>query len=335
MDSPRAHRPTQTSGPGTLHPLLAASFDQPSLFSGLWQNLRDTFFPDRLPPLELTSTPVPIHDRLALRTNPWAIGTAALANAALLAFLILFGLTATIRSHPPSAFSDPVNLKDFTLFAPPVNHPDPRPARGGGGGGSNSLTDPDAGRNPKQELAPIVSPQVAVLPKPTLPVDSSIAIPLQIKLPDNPTLPNIGVHVSPIVHLDSGGPGGPNGIGTGFHGGDGPGDGPGYGPGGNGGLGDHVYTAGTGGVTNPVPVFSPEAEFSDEARRNKYQGICMISIVVDSQGLPRNPRVVRSLGMGLDEKALEAVARYRFRPALKNGRPVAARILVEVNFRLY
>jgi len=56
---------------------------------------------------------------------------------------------------------------------------------------------------------------------------------------------------------------------------------------------------------------------------------------VDARGYPRNPRVIRSLGMGLDEKALEAVQRYRFRPAMKDGRPVSAMINVEVNFRLY
>jgi len=61
----------------------------------------------------------------------------------------------------------------------------------------------------------------------------------------------------------------------------------------------------------------------------------VISIIVDAQGYPRNPRLVRSLGMGLDEKALEAVQRYRFKPAIKGGKPVASMISVEVNFRLY
>jgi TonB family protein len=80
---------------------------------------------------------------------------------------------------------------------------------------------------------------------------------------------------------------------------------------------------------------SPEAEFSDEARRNKYQGICLIAMIVDARGYPQNPRVIRSLGMGLDEKALEAVQRYRFRPAMKDGKPVAAMISVQVDFRLF
>ena len=61
----------------------------------------------------------------------------------------------------------------------------------------------------------------------------------------------------------------------------------------------------------------------------------MISIIVDAHGYPQSPRVVRSLGMGLDDKALEAVRRYRFKPATKDGRPVAAMITVEVDFLLY
>jgi TonB family protein len=82
-------------------------------------------------------------------------------------------------------------------------------------------------------------------------------------------------------------------------------------------------------------MVSPEAEFSEEARRQKYQGICVVSIIVDAHGVPQSARVTRSLGMGLDEKALEAVRSYRFRPAVKDGKPVASYVSVEVNFRLY
>ena len=91
-----------------------------------------------------------------------------------------------------------------------------------------------------------------------------------------------------------------------------------------------------GAVSQPIPLNSVEAEFSDEARRAKYQGICLISLIVDAQGNPQNPRVIRTLGMGLDEKALEAVRKYKFKPAMKDGKtPVPVMITVEVNFRLY
>ena len=96
-----------------------------------------------------------------------------------------------------------------------------------------------------------------------------------------------------------------------------------------------MYRVG-GGISAPVPLNSVEAEFSDEARRAKYQGVCLIQMIVDAQGNPQKSAGVRPLGMGLDEKALEAVRKYRFKPALKDGRtPVPVMITVEVNFRLY
>jgi TonB family protein len=264
------------------------------------------------------------------KTNPWAIGTATLANGAILAMLLLVGLGRTIGHLPTPMPGDKIHLSDFTLFAPSSAR-----SAGGGGGGSNQLTNPIEGRTPRQESMPIVSPQVPLLQNTRLPVDPAIAVPVEIKLPENASLPNVGVHRSPNVSLLSNGPGGPAGLGTGSEGGDGPGKGNGYGPGFERGFGDSVYRPGVGGVSNPVPIVTPEAEFSDEARRNKYQGICVVFVIVDAHGYPRNPRVVQSLGMGLDEKALEAVQKYRFKPAMKDGKPVASMINVAVNFRLF
>ena len=91
-----------------------------------------------------------------------------------------------------------------------------------------------------------------------------------------------------------------------------------------------------GGVSAPVSLHSVEAEFSDEARRAKYQGVCLISLIVDAQGNPQNIRVARALGMGLDEKAIEAIRQYKFKPAMKDGKtPVPVMITIEVDFRLY
>jgi TonB family protein len=137
------------------------------------------------------------------------------------------------------------------------------------------------------------------------------------------------------VTVASGGQGSGSGIGTGAGGGLGSGNGNGYGPGTGGGAGGGLYRVG-GNVSQPVPLNQVEAEFSDEARRAKYQGVCLISVIVDTQGNPQNPRVIRALGMGLDEKALEAVRKYKFKPAMKDGKtPVPVMITVEVNFRLY
>jgi TonB family protein len=108
----------------------------------------------------------------------------------------------------------------------------------------------------------------------------------------------------------------------------------GNGPGSSGNAGGGVYQVG-GRISAPVAVSLPEAEFSNEARRAKYEGVCIVALIVDAQGNPQNIHVVRSLGMGLDEKAMEAVRKYKFKPAMKDGAtPVPVMITVEVSFRL-
>jgi TonB family protein len=89
------------------------------------------------------------------------------------------------------------------------------------------------------------------------------------------------------------------------------------------------------GMTAPQAIYSPEPSFSDEARKAKVQGIVLLMIVVGKDGRPYDVHVRQSLGMGLDEKAIEAVKNWRFRPATLNGQPVATQIAVEVNFHLY
>lgn len=337
MEEVRAHLPERLSagetrgGGDSIIDFRGKIFEERPIWAGLYEGIRDVLFPPALPPLELTSAPIPTPDRMAVKTNPWAVGTATLANGGFLAMLFLMGLSSTVNHYPKSSSGSNIHLNDFSIFAPPMA----RSAHGGGGGGANELTDPTTGRLPRRDNMPILPPQVPVIESPRLAVDPAIAVPLEIKLPDNPSLPNLGVLNSPKAISASNGSGTKTGIGTGSGGGVGPGKGTGTGPGFDHGVGDSIYIAGHGGVSNPIAVVSPDAEFSDEARRNKYQGVCIISVIVDAHGYPLNPRVIRSLGMGLDEKALESVQKYRFKPAMKDGRAVAARINVEVNFRFY
>jgi len=108
--------------------------------------------------------------------------------------------------------------------------------------------------------------------------------------------------------------------------------GAGYGPGVGPGSG---YCIG-GGVTAPRPIYAPEPEYSEEARKAKYQGTVVLWMVVGPDGrCPRDIRVARSLGMDLDEKALQAIRTWRFEPGRKGGEPVAVQVDVEVSFRLY
>jgi TonB family protein len=91
---------------------------------------------------------------------------------------------------------------------------------------------------------------------------------------------------------------------------------------------------GAPGFVYPVPVHRVEPEYSDEARKARFQGIVVLRVEIDASGRTRRAEVVRPLGLGLDEQALAAAARWRFRPALSGGRPVACTITIEFNFRL-
>jgi TonB family protein len=95
-----------------------------------------------------------------------------------------------------------------------------------------------------------------------------------------------------------------------------------------------IYHVGAG-VSAPKLIFAPDPEYSEEAKREKYQGACVIATVVDAEGNPQRIRVVRHLGKGLDQKAVEAVEQYKFEPAMLHGKPVAVQVNIEVNFRLY
>jgi len=90
-------------------------------------------------------------------------------------------------------------------------------------------------------------------------------------------------------------------------------------------------------VRLPIPIYKPEPEYSEEARKARYQGAVRLFIEIDATGhvMPASTRVIRSLGLGLDETAAECVSRWRFKPATKGGNPIAVQAEVTVNFRLW
>jgi periplasmic protein TonB len=311
---------------------LGKAFEDKPIWTGLYESVRDVFFPPKLPPLQLTSTPIPVPDRMKVKANPWAIGISTAVNGGLLIALLVFGVAKVVTAiEKKNETATNIDVGTFKMMGPKSA----QSAGGGGGGGDHSMIDPIKGRLPKKAPDPIVQPQVQTVDKPKLAIEPAINVQQDLKLPDNPNLPNLGVTKSANVQLASNGEGSNGGIGTGLGGGIGTGTGNGYGPGTGGNAGGGLYKVG-GGISAPVALNNVEAEFSDEARRAKYQGVCLISLIVDAQGNPQNPRVIRTLGMGLDEKALEAVRKYKFKPAMKkDGTPVPVMITVEVNFRLY
>ncbi|HMC58714.1 MAG TPA: energy transducer TonB, partial [Candidatus Solibacter sp.] len=224
-----------------------------------------------------------------------------------------------------------------TILLDPSDIPPLPPSKtqvgGGGGGGDRDVLQATKGKLPKLAMTQITPPMVVVRNEhPKLAVEPTVVIPPQVLLASN-NMPNLG---DPMAHatLPSNGTGAGGGIGSGSGGGVGSGKGPGVGPGEGGGIGGGIFHVG-GGVSPPRAIYSPDPEFSDEARKAKYQGTCTLYVVVGADGRPTNIRVASGLGMGLDEKAIEKLKTWKFEPATKDGHAVAVEIAVEVAFRLY
>jgi TonB family protein len=205
-----------------------------------------------------------------------------------------------------------------------------RESHGGGSGGENDKTLPSAGKAPRAAREQLTPPIVLRNSQPRLVAEATVIAPPDLNFPRSHQIGN------PLSDLTapSNGPGVGGGRGGKKGGGVGDGDGPGRGDGTGGGCCDGIYEIGTG-VSMPRVIYAPEPEFSEEARRTKYQGDVVLLATIGADGRPHNLTIVRSLGMGLDEKALETVRTWRFDPAKKDGHPVAVQMNIIVNFHLY
>jgi len=190
-----------------------------------------------------------------------------------------------------------------------------------GGGGAQQDRPATAGRvqvvlTPRPLLPPVTRPLDDI---PKLMVDTGISIDVPM-----PAMQAMGDPLSLVKGPPSGGRGPGKGLG------DGPGDG--VGPGQNAGLGSHAER--WRGVTAPVVIYQVEPEYPDDARKARFQGSVMVAVEVDEKGLVSSVRIMKPAGLGLDEKALEAVKKWRFRPATRDGRPVSVPASIEVSFHL-
>jgi protein TonB len=311
-----------------LQRLLTPSVEEP-WYRSLFQNVKEAISPPKLPPLEVTSKPIAVKDIWGLYGKDKRSNMMSLAiHSAVVLLLFTVASSHAVQQKAKEAFS--------TLIAPDIA-PYVGPAKkeqsgGGGGGGDRSPLPASKGKLPKPSLKQFTPPMAVVNnPNPKLMIDPTIIAPPDTQLP-NVNMPNFG---DPLAKIGppSNGPGSGGGIGSGSGGGVGPGKGGGYGPGEGGGIGGGVFKVG-GGVSAPQVLYKVDPEYSEEARKAKYSGTVVIQLVVDSSGKAQNIRVIRSLGLGLDEKAIEAVNKWKFRPGLRNGQPVAVMATIEVNFRL-
>jgi protein TonB len=311
---------------GHLDRLLAPASVEIPWYVSLYGSLRDLARPERLPPLQITSRPVAVKEIWGMyvrdsRSRYMSVGI----HAAVFAVLMFGFASPTVQKaiHQNFTMLDP-NLKPFI--------PDVKPKQnsGGGGGGAREALPVSKGQAPKPSLKQFTPPMI-VQETPKLAMTPTIIAPPDTVLPQN-NLPNWGDPLAKLVN-GSNGTGSGGGMGSGAGGGLGSGKGLGFGPGEGGGLGGGVFRVG-GGVSQPAVIFKVDPEYSEEARKAKYSGTVMLAVIVDAEGHARDIHVVKSLGMGLDQKAIEAVEKWKFKPGMKSGQPVNVRATIEVNFRL-
>jgi len=322
--------------PPELNLLPKENFNK-SLWQSLKDNIRETYFPEKLPPLQLTSRPVKVRDIWGTYDNSRKAGWASLVlHGAAVAGLVAMSIMGARVVQQQVQKQDHVAIiaPDLSEYMP-LSQKKNDVIGGGGGGGDRDKLEAPKGKLPKFKMEQITPPAMVVRNEnPKLEVEPSVVVPPQVQMAAAPAI-NFG---DPKAVIPSGpasnGTGSGGGIGSGSGGGVGSGTGPGVGPGRGGGIGGGVFRVG-GGVSAPRALDTPDPEYSEEARKAKYQGTVVLWLIVGPDGRPRDVKVARSLGMGLDQKAIEAVRKWKFEPAMKDGKPVAVQINVEVNFRLY
>lgn len=310
--------PAPVLRPAAEAPHLSGEIKEEGVLSSLISSVRDTFFAPKLPPLVLESKPIAVPDRMAVKRSPASTAVAVGLHA--VAILIIAVL---IANHVQMAA--PMKRQLTALLTPPPEPPVmPRQDRIGGGGGQHDLSPVTQGHLPKLAQTQIVPPKAPPTIPPKLAIEPTVVVQKDLKLADN-MMPNLGVPNSNLKGFSMG-----NGNGTGI----GSGDGAGIGPGSGGNIGGGVMHVG-GSVRPPVVIYQVDPEFSEEARKAKFSGNVQVYLIVDANGNPSHVRVVRGVGMGLDEKAVEAVRQYKFKPAMSNGKPVAVDLYIDVNFQIF
>ena len=316
-----------------LRRLLVPQALSDPLYKTIYRGFRDILHRPQLPPLAITSKPVDAAELKGLNGlyagNEVRAGIGSLlVNAGLIGLVLLVGSFKPVRQAMNGV---------VTLVAPssiPLRPMENKAGGGGGGGGGRPIVRQAA---PPRAIRQFISP---VAPAAQTKLQSPI---LLSAMPPDFGVPAEDSNLSGLLAIAGGGYG--SGIGSGSGGGIGTGSGSGLGGGignglgdgvGNGsggGLGGQAYRPG-GGVTNPIPIYSPEAEYPREARKADMQGSVLLSLVVDPTGRAVDIQVIQALGMGLDEAAREAVSKWRFKPGTKDGKPVPVLVQVEVTFRL-
>ena len=304
---------------------LRASFQNPLLIASLFES-----------PEEM------VYERAELRNRRMEAGVLSMfvhaAIAGVLILMVMYKPAEEPRKENVVFVGNPV------YFAGEGNG---REGGGGGGGGKQEKLPPSGGRMPETLPVQLAAPD-PVEPAPLVPSNDDFArvpsVQMPIEIPQDQSLP-VGDVSAPPGGPASSGPGSGGGIGTGTGTGIGSGSGPGVGPGSGGGMGGGSgggigsgvgpYVVG-GGVKPPTVIFQPLPLYTEDARKARIEGLVLIQAIIRKDGSVDSFRILRGLGYGLDESAINTIAtKWRFKPGTMNGTPVDVQANIEVSFRLY
>src|SRR6266436_2411880 len=311
---------------GRVNSKLAVAWG--SNFGGFGGRIRDFFSPPKQAPLPPGIRAIKVKDIWTKDENfGWSQVIAVGLHIAVIALLVIPIFTnmmpASTEAKNKQIGISPIDISPYMAKLPAGNDK----AGGGGGANNHTLTPTSKGKLPKFKWTQFTPPQAKIENlNPKLAMDPSLLGPPDLKVP-SPNMANFGDPLAKSV-TDSLGNGGGTGIGSGSGGGLGPGEG--------GGTGGGSFRAGVNGVGSPVCFYQPPPEYSDEARKVKYQGAVVVEGIIGLDGKISNIRVVKGVGMGLDENAVTAVKTWRCKPAAgPSGKPVATIVPIEVTFRLF
>ena len=296
-------------------------------FGGFGTRIKEFFSPTKQAPLPFAIKPVKVKDIWSKDENfGWTQTISIGLHIAVIALLVVPIFThvfPTIEAKNKQVDVMPLDISPYVAKLPAGA----QKAGGGGGGNNHTLTPASKGKLPRFAMTQFTPPQAKIQNlDPKLPMEPTLLGPPDLKV-ISPNMTNYGDPLGKII-TDSLGNGDGTGIGSGSGGGLGPGEG--------GGTGGGMFRAGVNGVGIPVCIYCPLPEYSDEARKAKYQGTVNLEVTITADGRVINPQVVKGPGLGLEEKAVAQVKNWKLKPALgPNGKPVNCRVIIEVAFRLF
>jgi protein TonB len=262
----------------------------------------------------------PADDRL--KSSWWeGAGVSAVAHISVLVLAVWVGTRPGVQQAISNAA--PILLDIVWLQQP-------GPGGGGGGGGDKSPEPARKVEAPGKDKITVPVAKPTKLENPMQPKDEPPKVEQKLDIPAQPMASGV-VQLPGVLE----GPPSASAIGPGSGPGIGPGTGAGLGPGSGGGTGGGVFQPGNG-VSNPQPIYSPRPNYTADAMRAKVSGTVSLEAVVLPDGNVGEVRITRSLDptFGLDQEAVRTVRSWKFRPGMKQGRPVAVWVIVELEFTL-